>query len=84
MTTNQHVVPSEWAPRRHRCFPCDLVRLAFRQMRIASRKSSFVRFKHLFSSNSVLVSPSGPLLRSSALKLEKHMAFVREKEEDSS
>jgi hypothetical protein len=38
----------------------------------------------LFSSNAVLVSPSGPLLRSSALKLEKHLAFVREKEEDSS
>jgi hypothetical protein len=52
--------------------------------RIASRKSSFVRFKHLFSSNAVLVFPSGPLLRSSALKLEKHLASVREKEEDSS
>jgi hypothetical protein len=49
--------------------------------RIASQKSSFLRFKPLFSSNSVLISPSGPLLRSSALKLEKHMAFVREKSE---
>ena len=56
----------------------------FTRWRIASRKSSFVRFKHLVSSNAVLVSPSGPLLRSSALKLEKHLAFVREKEEDSS
>src|SRR2546423_11599300 len=34
------------------------------QNRIASRKSFFVPFKHLFSSNAVLVSPSGPLLRS--------------------
>ena len=54
------------------------------KLRIASRKSSFVRFKHLFSCDSVLVSPPGLRLRSSALKLEKHMAFVREKEEDSS
>jgi hypothetical protein len=53
-------------------------------VRIASQKSSFARFKHHFSSNTVLVSPSGPLLRSAALKLEKHLAFVREKGEDSS
>jgi pimeloyl-ACP methyl ester carboxylesterase len=51
--------------------------------RIASRKSSILRFKHLFSSNAVLVSPLRPHLRSSTLEWEKHMAYVREKEEDS-
>jgi hypothetical protein len=55
-----------------------------KKCRIASQKSSFARFKHHISSNAVLVSPSGPLLRSAALKLEKHLAFVKEKGEDSS
>jgi hypothetical protein len=50
--------------------------------RIASQKSSFVRFKHLFSSDSVLVSPPSPHLRSSALEQERNMAYVREKKED--
>jgi hypothetical protein len=50
--------------------------------RIASRKSSFLRFKHLFSSDSVLVSPPRPHLRSSALEQERNMAYVRENEED--
>ncbi len=45
-------------------------------------KSSFVRFTHLFSSNSVLASPPRPHLRSSALEQERNMAYVREKEED--
>jgi hypothetical protein len=45
-------------------------------------KSSFVRFKHLFSSDSEQVSPPGPQPRSSALEQERNMAFVREKEED--
>ncbi len=53
-------------------------------MRIASRKSSFVRFKHLFSSDSVLASPARPQLRLSALEQEQNKAYVRENEEDSS
>jgi len=52
--------------------------------RIASPKSSFVRFKHLFSSDPILVSPPRPHLHSSALEQERNMAYVREKEEDSS
>jgi hypothetical protein len=50
--------------------------------RIASRKSSFLRYKHLFFSDSVLVSPPSPQIRSSAWEQEKHMAYVGEKEED--
>jgi hypothetical protein len=50
--------------------------------RIASRKSSFLRFKHLFSSDSVLISPPRLHLHSSALEQERNMAYVREKEED--
>jgi hypothetical protein len=50
--------------------------------RIASQKSSFVRFKHLFSSDTVLVSPPRPHLRSSTLEQERNMAYVTEKEED--
>jgi hypothetical protein len=50
--------------------------------RIASRKSSFLRFKHLISSDSVLVSPPRPQRRSSALEQEKNKAYLREKEED--
>jgi hypothetical protein len=45
-------------------------------------KSSFVRFKHLFSSDSELVSPPRPQPRSSALERERNMAFLKEKEED--
>jgi ubiquinone/menaquinone biosynthesis C-methylase UbiE len=45
-------------------------------------KSSFVHFKHLFSSGSELAFPSRPQLRSSALEQEKHMAFVKENEEE--
>ena len=43
------------------------------------RKSSFVRFKHLFSSDSVLVSPPRPQLRSSALEQEKNTAYTLER-----
>ena len=45
-------------------------------------KSSFVRFKHLFSSDSELVSPPSPQRRSSALEQERNKAYVKEKEED--
>ena len=45
-------------------------------------KSFFLRFKPLFSSNSALVCPLRPQLRSAALEREKHLAFVREKEKD--
>src|SRR5438132_4926196 len=38
--------------------------------------------KNLPFSDSVLVSPPRPHLRSSTLEQEKHMVFVREKEED--
>jgi len=47
-------------------------------------KSSFVRFKYLFSSDSELVSPPSLQRRSSALEQEKNKSSVREKEEDSS
>jgi transposase-like protein len=50
--------------------------------RIASQKSFFVRFKHLFSSDSVLVAPPRLHLRSSTLEQERTMAYVTEKEED--
>jgi hypothetical protein len=45
-------------------------------------KSSVVRFKYLFSSDSELVSPPSLQRRSSALEQEKNKASVREKEED--
>jgi hypothetical protein len=45
-------------------------------------KSFFVRFKPLFPSDSALICPTRPQRRSSALEREKHVAFVREKEED--
>jgi hypothetical protein len=45
-------------------------------------KSSFVRFKPLFSSDSELVCPPRPQRRSSALEQERNMAHVKEKEED--
>jgi hypothetical protein len=45
-------------------------------------KSSFVRFKHLLSSDSELVSPPSPQRRSSAREHEKNKASVRENEED--
>jgi hypothetical protein len=45
-------------------------------------KSSFVRFRHRFSSDSVLVSPPRPQRRSSALEQERNMAYIKEKEED--
>jgi hypothetical protein len=51
-------------------------------LRIASPKSFFVRFKHLFSSASVLVAPPRLYLRSSTLEQERNMAYVTEKEED--
>jgi hypothetical protein len=50
--------------------------------RISSPKSSLLRFKHLFSSDSVLVSPPRLHLHSSALEQERNIAYVREKEED--
>jgi hypothetical protein len=59
-----------------------MMRQPHRIARIASQKSSFVRFKHLFSSDSVLVFPPRPHLCSSALKQEWNMAYEREKEED--
>ena len=52
--------------------------------RIASQKSFFVRCEYLFSSDSVLVFPPRLHLRSSTLKQERNMAYVTEKEEDSS
>jgi hypothetical protein len=55
---------------------------ASKKYRIASQKSSFVRFEHLFSPGSVLVSPPRPQLRLSALEQEQNKAYVREKEED--
>ena len=45
-------------------------------------KSCVVRFNLLFSSDSALVCPLRLQGHSSALEQEKHMAFVREKEED--
>src|ERR1700736_6301597 len=45
-----------------------MMRQPHRIARIVSQKSSFVRFKHLFSSDSVLVFPPRPHLCSSALK----------------
>jgi hypothetical protein len=45
-------------------------------------KSSFVRFKHLLSSDSALVCPLRPHRRSPALEREKNLASVRENEED--
>jgi hypothetical protein len=45
-------------------------------------KSSFGRFKYLFSSDSALVSPPSLQRRSSALEQERNMAYVKEKEED--
>jgi hypothetical protein len=50
--------------------------------RIASQKSSFLRFKHLFSSDSVPVSPPRQHLHSSDLEQERNMTYVREIEED--
>jgi hypothetical protein len=52
--------------------------------RIASRKSSFLRFKHSIFSDSIHVAPPRPQIRSSAWEQEKHVTFMREKEEDSS
>jgi hypothetical protein len=45
-------------------------------------KSSFVGFKELFSSDSVLVSPARLQPRSSAWEQEKDMVYVRKNEED--
>jgi hypothetical protein len=50
--------------------------------RIASQKSSFVRFEHLFSSDTFLASPPRRHLCSSALEQERNMASVKENEED--
>jgi hypothetical protein len=70
-------------------FPCGLL-MVLREMSdtltisiaLPHGKSSFVCFKHLFSSDSVPVSPARPQLCSSALEQEKNIAYVREKEED--
>ena len=59
-----------------------LERLIFHQDALPHGKSSFVRFKPLFSSDSALVCPPRPQGRSSALELSKNMASVREKEEE--
>jgi hypothetical protein len=45
-------------------------------------KSSFVRFKLLFSSDSEPVSSPRPQRHSSALEQQRNMAYVKEKEED--
>lgn len=50
----------------------DFLRQARAQARIASRKSYFLLFKHTFSYDSVLVSPSRPQLRSSSLAIRKY------------
>ncbi len=59
-----------------------LERLIFHQDALPHGKSSFVRFKYLFSSDSELVSPPSLQRRSSALEQEKNKSSVREKEED--
>jgi len=55
-------LPSEFVSTRYHVYPMvSTYPLVCR--RIASRKSSILRFKHLFSSNAVLVSPPRPHLR---------------------